>query len=101
MNALVALTASDIAMPRYESMCRRSRGVPASSLSVRSLAGIQLGKPGENQKALAAIETLSELDITPEQFAKFTTANVRDRVLLAISMAIPWLDAVRSAVNGE
>lgn len=72
---------------------RRLRGRPVSSLSVRSLAGVRIGVPSENKKALDAIEVLSELQISPDQFAKWAAGEARDRVLLAITTAEPWLAA--------
>lgn len=80
---------------------RRMRGLPVSSLSVRTLAGVQLGSSNQNQRALTAVETLSDLTITPAQFAKFAMGPMRDRVLLAITTAAPWLAAAASQVTSN
>jgi hypothetical protein len=78
---------------------RRMRGLPVSSLSVRSLAGVRVGVPSENKKALDAIETLSELQISPAQFAKWAIGTERERVLLAITTATPWLTAASKLIG--
>lgn len=78
---------------------RRMRGVPVSSLSARSLAGIRVGIPSENKKAIDAIETLSELQISPAQFAKWAIGAERGRVLLAITTAAPWLAAASKLIG--
>jgi len=81
---------------RFESHLaeRRASLKPVTSSSVRSLLVGPPGSPAELRIALATLETLSDLNVTPAQFAKFATGPTRERVTRALTNAVPWLAAV-------
>lgn len=72
----------------------RARGEPVTSSSVRRIGQSPRTKADEAQRALSAIEILSDLSVTPEQFANHMAGEKRTRLMLSLTSALPWLTSV-------